>query len=46
VKLKPLTGPALDLFEKVVMGYRDYMEYSSIPPWVLSHFFIEDLEQH
>jgi len=45
VKLKPLTGPALDLFEKVVMGYRDYMEHSSIPPWVLSHFFIEDLKQ-
>jgi len=45
VKLKPLTGPALDLFEKVVMGYRDYMEYSGMPPWVLSHFFIEDLEQ-
>jgi len=45
VKVKPLTGPALDLFEKVVMGYRDYMEYSSIPPWVLSHFFIEDLKQ-
>jgi len=42
---KPLTGPALDLFEKVVMGYRDYMEYSGMPPWVLSHFFIEDLEQ-
>ena len=45
MKLKPLTGPALDLFEKVVMGYRDYMEHSSIPPWVLSHFFIEDLKQ-
>jgi len=45
VKVKPLTGPALDLFEKVVMGYRDYMEHSSIPPWVLSHFFIEDLKQ-
>jgi len=45
VKVKPLTGPALDLFEKVVMGYRDYMEYSGMPPWVLSHFFIEDLEQ-
>jgi len=45
VKLKPLTGPALDLFEKVVIGYRDYMEHSSIPPWVLSHFFIEDLKQ-
>ena len=45
MKVKPLTGPALDLFEKVVMGYRDYMEYSGMPPWVLSHFFIEDLEQ-
>jgi len=45
VKVKPLTGPALDLFEKVVMGYRDYMEYSGMPPWVLSHFFIEDIEQ-
>jgi len=45
VKLKPLTGPALDLFEKVIMGYRDYMEHSGIPPWVLSHFFIEDLKQ-
>jgi exonuclease VII small subunit len=45
VKVKPLTGPALDLFEKVVLGLRDYMEYSSIPPWVLSHFFIEDLKQ-
>jgi hypothetical protein len=45
VKVKPLTGPALDLFEKVVLGYRDYMEYSGIPPWVLSHFFIEDLER-
>jgi hypothetical protein len=42
---KPLTGPALDLFEKVVVGYRDSMEYSGIPPWVLSHFFIEDIER-
>ena len=45
MKLKPLTGPALDLFEKVIMGYRDYMEHSGMPPWVLSHFFIEDLKQ-
>jgi exonuclease VII small subunit len=42
---KPLTGPALDLFEKVVVGYRDYMESSTIPPWLLSHFFIEDIER-
>lgn len=43
--IKPLTGPALSLFEKVVVGYRDYMEHSTVPPWLLSHFFIEDLEQ-
>jgi hypothetical protein len=43
--VKPLTGPALDLFEKVVVGYRDYMEHSTVPPWLLSHFFIEDLKQ-
>jgi len=42
---KPLRGPALSLFEKVVVGYRDYMDRSTVPPWLLSHFFIEDLEQ-
>jgi len=45
VNVKPLRGPALDLFEKVVVGYRDYMDYATIPPWLLSHFFIEDLER-
>ena len=43
MKVKPLTGPALDLFEKVIIGYRDYMERSGMPPWVLSHFFIDDI---
>ena len=45
MKVKPLTGPALDLFEKVVTGYRDYMEHTDMPPLVLSHFFIDDIER-
>jgi hypothetical protein len=41
----PLMGPAKDFYIKVVSGYRDAMERSSILPWDLSSFFIEDLER-
>jgi len=41
----PLAGPARDFYIKVVSGYRDHMERSSVLPWDLSSFFIEDLER-
>ena len=41
----PLMGPARDFYLKVVNGYRDHMERSSVLPWDLASFFIEDIER-
>ena len=41
----PLAGPARDFYIKVVNGYRDHMERSSVLPWDLASFFIEDIER-
>jgi len=45
VKVKPLTGPALDLFEKVVQGFQESMEHSIVDPWDLSYMFIIDIRR-
>jgi len=42
---KPLIGPAKEFLKIVVTGFRDNMEHSTVLPWDLSWFFIEDIEK-
>jgi hypothetical protein len=42
---EPLSGPAKDLYMKVVDGFKVSMEYSTVNPWDLSYMFIIDIRR-